>query len=129
MAARVIHYGVDDCHRLTVLRGLGYSVDDCSSLAQLRAAFSANRQADAVCITETEGNSPEAAVFLAKSASQAPLVLFRRSNGLCSEEKFDLVVDTLTSPQQWVNAVETLVLRHQALRSRAQWQGAQPAAS
>ncbi len=126
MPAQVIHYGIDDCHRLTVLRGTGYSVEDCNSLAQLRAALSANRDAEAVLISETEGDVPEAAAAIAKSSSRVPLVLFRRSNGFCREEKFDLIVETLTSPQQWLNDVKALIQRDRAVRVRAQSVTANP---
>lgn len=119
MAMRVIHYGIDDCYRLTVLRGIGYSVEDCSSLAQLRTALSSNLEADAVFISETEGDMPEAPAVLAKSTSQAPLVLFRHSNRICCEEKFDLIVETLTPPQKWLNDVKALIQRGRRLRARS----------
>jgi hypothetical protein len=123
MAARVIHYGIDDCYRVTVLRGLGYSVDDCTSLTQLRAALLANGEAEAVLISETEGTLPEAAAAIAKSSSRAPLVLFRRSNGICKEEKFDLVVETLTSPQQWVDDVKALIQQSRVVCACTQSRG------
>ena len=126
MTTRVIHYGVDDCHRLTVLRGIGYAVEDCSSLAELRAALSQNRDAEAVLISEMEGDVPEDAAALAKCSSQAPLVLFRISNGFCREEKFDLIVEALASPQQWVSDVNALIQRSRTLDASSQSVAANP---
>lgn len=110
---RVIHFGTDECHRITVLRSVGYSVDDCSSLTQLRAQLSSDADALAVCITEDLAGPPEAAASVAKSCSSAPLVLFRRSNGDCEETAFDLIVETLTPPQKWLNEIEDLIARSQ----------------
>jgi hypothetical protein len=120
MAARVIHYGLDECHRLRILRNAGYAVDDCHSLPQLREALSTDGGAEAVFITEEIGYLPEAAVSLTKSSSRAPLVLFRCSTGEYEEEKFDLVVESLTPPQQWLSEVETLILHSQGVRAQSQ---------
>lgn len=120
MAARVIHYGVDNCHRLTILRSLGYSVDDCSSLLQLREALTAGNKTGAVFITEDEPQGCQAAVSLAKSCTSAPLVLFRRSNADCCEGSFDLVIESLTPPQDWLHAVQGLITRCRSLSRRVQ---------
>jgi hypothetical protein len=119
MAARVIHFGTDECYRITVLRSVGYSVDDCSSLVELRAELSTDGGAVAVCITEGISGPPEAAVSLAKTCSSAPLVLFRRSNRDCEAAAFDLVVDTLTPPQEWLTDMQDLIVRSQDLRARS----------
>jgi hypothetical protein len=115
MAARVIHYGMDDCYRVAVLQGIGYTVEDCGTLVQLGAALSANPEVEAVLISETEGQTLETAAALAKSSSNAPLVLFRCLNGAYGDEKFDLIIETLTHPQKWVNDLKTLIERKQVL--------------
>lgn len=120
MAARIIHYGTDECHRLTVLRRSGYSVDECNSLIQLSDALSVEDGADAVFFSETEGVLPEAAVSLAKARPQVPFVLFRCSNGGYKEETFDLVIESLTPPQKWLNEVQALIVRSQALQAESQ---------
>jgi len=119
MAARVVHYGVDECHRLTVLRSAGYAVDNCSSLPQLREALSTEGKPQAVFVTEDDRDSPRPVISIAKSCSSAPLVLFRRSNAIFDEENFDLVIDSLTPPTQWLNEVQELIVNGQTLRARS----------
>jgi hypothetical protein len=119
MAARVIHYGNDECHRLTVLRSAGYAVDSYNSLPQLREALTTNGKPEAVFITEDDRDSPLLVVTIAKSCSSAPLVLFRRSNAIFEEEHFDLVIDSLTPPTQWLNELQELIVHGQTLRARS----------
>lgn len=118
-AARVIHFGTDECHRLRVLRSVGYSVDDCASLAQLRAELAAHEETAAVCITEDLAEPPETAASFVRSCTPAPVVLFRRTNRECEEAPFDLVVDTLTPPQKWLSEIQELIAGSQALRAQS----------
>lgn len=119
VAARVIHFGTDECYRITVLRSVGYSVDECSSLVQLRAELASNGEAVAICITEDFTDPPETAVPLVRSCTPAPLVLFRRSNRDYEETPFDLVIDTLTPPQRWLTEIQDVIQRSQALRAHS----------
>lgn len=120
MAARIIHFGPDDCHRLTVLRSAGYSVDACGSLGQLRASLVADREADAVVMTEGDGVAPEEAITLARSHSSAPVVLFSGSNRSYEESSFDLVVHSLTPPDEWLVEVDVLIAKNRELRAQSE---------
>jgi len=115
MAARVIHFGPDDCHRLMVLRSAGYAVDGCASLAQLRASLQAGGEADAVLMTEGDGVAPEDAASLAKSCSSAPVILFSGTNRAYEGAAIDLVVHSLTPPEVWLNEVDALIAKSRVL--------------
>jgi hypothetical protein len=116
MAARVIHFGVDDCHRLMVLRSAGYSVDNCDSLGQLITKLETDGEADAVVMSDCDGISTEEAASLARTHTKAPVVLFRSTNRSVEESAFDLVVHSLTPPEVWLNEVDALIAQCQMLR-------------
>jgi hypothetical protein len=109
MISRVVHYGVDECHRIAVLRSKGYAVENCNSLPQLHNALAAKGGTDAVLMTEGETDPLENAIILTRSQCSAPLVLFRSTNGDADDQVFDLVIETLTTPQQWLNDIESLI--------------------
>jgi hypothetical protein len=115
MAARVIHFGPDDCHRLMVLRSAGYAVDGCMSLAQLRASLLGGRAADAVLMSDGDRFAPESAAALAKSCSSAPVVLFSGTNRAYEDAAFDLVVHSLTPPEVWLHEVDALIAKSRVL--------------
>src|ERR1700680_5076279 len=117
MAARVIHFGPDDCHRLIVLRSAGVSVDACNSLGQLWVSLTAGGEADAVVMSDADGIAPEEVVSLAKTHSSAPVVLFRGTNRVYEDSRFDLVVHTLTPPEVWLSEVNTLIAKGRILRA------------
>jgi hypothetical protein len=117
MAARVIHFGPDDCHRLIVLQSAGFSVDACNSLGQLRASLTVGGEADAVVMSDADGIAPDEVVSLAKTHSTAPVVLFRGTNRVYEDSRFDLVVHTLTRPEVWLNEVNTLIAKGRVLRA------------
>jgi hypothetical protein len=108
---RLIHFGSDDCHRVNVLRSAGYSVDDCRSMRAFREALSADRKPAAVFITEREGDPTGDAISLTKSHSAAPVIFFRRSHCDLSNENFDLVIESLTPPEQWLQEIDQLIAR------------------
>ncbi len=116
MAARVIHFGPDDCHRRIVLQSAGYSVDECYSLSELRAHLLTGAVFEAVFISEVEGFSPEDAAALARMHCCGPIVLFRGTNISDADSEFDLVIHALTPPDVWLDEVETLIARRRASR-------------
>jgi hypothetical protein len=120
MAASVIHFGVDDCHRIKVLEIAGYFVRNCGSLRQLRATLLEENSAAAVFMSEGDGVPPRAAILIARTHSSAPVVLFKGPCGYCEESEFDLVVPTLTPPEIWLNELNSLVARSKDIRSRSQ---------
>ena len=119
MAVRVIHFGPDDCHRLTVLRSAGYSVDACNSLGQLHASLLAGGVADAVVMSDGEGVAPAEVISLARTHSSAPVVLFRGTNRAYEDSMFDLVVHTLTPPEVWLTEVDAVIAKHRVLRAHS----------
>jgi hypothetical protein len=118
MAARVIHFGPDDCHRLTVLRSAGFAVDDCASLAQFRGSLLSGSHADAVLLSDGEGFAPEDAAALARNSSTVPVVLFSGTNRTYQGAAFDLVVHSLTPPEVWLHEVDALIAKTRVLGGR-----------
>jgi hypothetical protein len=127
MGVRIVHYGVDDCHRVPVLTFAGYSIADCRSIVQLRAALQSTEEAGAVVMTEIEDLAPHRAVWIARWASAAPLVLFPSRTSRIFEPEFDLVVPALTPPEQWLSEMAELIDRSFELRARSQILKAQSA--
>jgi hypothetical protein len=115
MAARVIHFGPDDCHRLTVLRSAGFTVDDCASLTQFRGSLLNGSHADAVLLSDGEGFAPEDAAALARNCCSAPVILFSGTNRNYEGAAFDLVVHSLTPPEVWLHEVDTLIATSRVL--------------
>ena len=109
MEGHVLHIGVDDCHRVAVLRSVGYRVDECGSLPQLARALERTKGAVAVFMTESDGLSPEKAISLARERSAAPVILFQSSNQETNDRAFDLVIPPLTSPDRWLREVGALL--------------------
>ena len=118
MAARVIHFGPDDCHRLTVLRSAGFAVDDCPSLTQFRGSLLSGSHADAVLLSDGEGFAPEDAALMARNCSSAPVVLFSGTNRAYEGAAFDLVVHSLTPPEVWLHEVDALIAKSRVLGER-----------
>ena len=115
VAARVIHVGVDTCHRLPVLENAGYRIRACASISQLRAALESEVPLDAVLISEGDGAAHQDAVALARSCTAAPIVLFRETQRNYSESAFDLVIPLLDPPRAWLPEIAALIAGRQAL--------------
>ncbi len=120
LAARVIYYGADDCHRLMVLRIAGYSVDECHSLVQLRDCLARGGQADALLLSDAEGVEPNEAIALARTHSSAPVILFRSTTLAYEDTGVDLIVHTLTAPEVWLAEVDRLIAKGRASRAKSQ---------
>jgi hypothetical protein len=115
MAARVIHFGVDDCHRVTVLQGAGYDVKESLSLDRLRIDLKTERDVDAVFISEDDRSSTERAAELVRRHCEATLILFRRTQRELDEKKFDRVYSSLTPPQNWLLGTAELIEMKRAI--------------
>lgn len=120
MSVQIVHYGVDDCHRVPVLKFAGYSIADCRSVAQLRAALRSTQEAGAVVITQIDDQASRCAVSITRSTSTVPLVLFPWRTSCNFESEFDLVIPALTPPEQWLCEVAELIDRSLAIRARSQ---------
>jgi hypothetical protein len=120
LAARVIHYGADDCHRLMVLRSAGYSVEDCRSLVQLRDRLARGAPADALLLSDAEGEEPNEAIALARTQSAAPVILFRSTTLAYEDTGVDLIVHSLTPPEVWLPDVDALIEKCRASRAKSE---------
>ena len=108
MAAKLIYFGTDTCHRLPVLRRAGYIVENCRSAEQLGALLESG-EIDAVITTDRDGDVPDHVVALIRAQWPVPVILFRDSNRNCNERRFDLVIAALTSPPRWLQELESLI--------------------
>ncbi len=120
MAARVIHFGVDKCQRLNILKRAGYSLDVCSSLVHLRLALNSEIDADVVMMSDDEGSVPAEAISLTRSESLVPVIFFPSSDRSTESAQFDLVVPTFTPPEDWLLDLALLIVRSRAIRDRSQ---------
>ena len=118
MAASVVHFGDDVCFRLPVLRSAGYTVAECDSLEMLTAALA--RNPDAVLL-EAEPLAPmRDAAVLVRSSSRAALILFCNETGRPVPDEFDLVIPSLTAPEQWLDKIAALLQQSRTMRPQAQ---------
>lgn len=120
MAARVIHFGVDDCYRLRVLRQAGYEIAECGDFKEFRAALRSEADADAVMLNDSFGSLPLQAIPLARSRTWAPIILFPNPKRAYELEELDLVVPSFTPPQEWLLDVANLIERSRAIRAQSQ---------
>lgn len=120
MAARLIHFGLDDCYRVNVLRRAGYEIDDCTSLVQLREALESNAEADAVMLNGVHGSIPFQAISITRSRIPAPIVLFTNPGHTYPIDKIDLIVPAFTRPTEWLLDLAKLIIHYRTVRSRSQ---------
>lgn len=116
-AERVLHFGEDTNHRVAVLRLAGYTVDSCASLEQMISWFRGGQRVDVVCVSEEPGCTAEGVLAVARTFSQAPLVLFRANTFNYLQRSWNLEVPPLTPPEVWL--VELARLLPAAEKTRA----------
>ena len=112
MAARIVHFGVDDSFRLAILSSAGFEVEDCDS-SLLQFADALRKSPDAVVLSEDEGLdcTAQKAATLARSECKAPVVLFRNAGTVHEYPELDLIIPTLTEPSIWLQAIHAVILR------------------
>jgi len=120
MAARVIHFGIDECHRLKVLRRAGYEIEACGNLLQLRAALDSQSDAVAIMVNDSDGSVPLQAISVVRSRTSAPIILFPDSVRTYKTEEIDLVVPSFTPPNEWLLDLANLIAHSRAIRARSQ---------
>jgi hypothetical protein len=113
MAAKIVYFGADTCHRLAVLRRAGYVVENSKALEPLGAMLQTD-EISAVLTTDRDIDVSDDLLTLVRSRSFLPLILFRDSNRNCDERRFDLVIPALTSPPRWLADLASLVALVQA---------------
>lgn len=111
MAARVIHFGLDDCYRVPVLVSAGFEVKEATSLGELSVDLRGSEPLDAVLVCEDSGNLAEQAAEMVRQVMPAPVILFRRSQRCIDERKFDRVYTCSTPPPVWLSETAALIAK------------------
>lgn len=109
MAARILHFGQDECNRVIVLRSAGYSVEACPSLPNLDAALRKDAEPDAVVFSERHAPARHNGLTLVRSGSSAPVILFEHTLYYPDEPEYDLVIPNLTPVQEWLDRIAAII--------------------
>jgi len=113
--ASVVHYGIDSCHRIPLLSLAGFEVADCDSLAAFQHLLEVSAF-DAILVTETPC---DALLHTAHRLSDAPLVWFPSDPFPESDSRFDLVIEPLTPPREWIASMERLLIESGRIHAEA----------
>lgn len=116
MAARVLHFGYDDCYRVQVLRSAGYAVTEAMTLPTLERDLQLE-QVQAVILSEDGPRIAERAADIVRQRSPAPVILFRRSLSDLDEGKFDQVYSCYVPPPVWLSRTAELIAASRATRA------------
>jgi hypothetical protein len=120
MRALVVHFGHDVCYRIHVLRSAGYAVRQSTTLVTLTRDLQGEQQIDAVLISENDPVIATAAAELVRRHSCVPLILFRRSEGVLDEMKFDRVYRSLVWPPFWLTEIQLSIKQCQQARKNSE---------
>lgn len=133
MAATLVYFGLDTCHRLPVLVRAGYFVENSLSIPRLGVALDprieSRNDPEAVLMADHDGRLPQDAIALIRARCCAPLILFRDSNHSYAESDFQLVIANLTPPEQWLHQIAALLRQNRLLRARPEPLRSQPLGS
>jgi hypothetical protein len=119
VAARVLHFGWDDCYRSQVLARAGYLVTQAETLESLSRDLEEAEDVAAVVVSESEPGETEQAADVVRRYSQAPVILFRRSPVELDESKFDEVYQGFVTPELWLSRTAELIAQSSALREHS----------
>lgn len=123
MAAKVIHFGWDDCYRVPVFRSIGLEVWEAETLEDLCSGLQRGEKVDAVVLSEDDREVTERAAVVVRQLSSAPLILFRRFHDGLDESRFDRVFGPLAPPEQWlVQTAEMIATSHAVQEESARLQ-------
>ena len=119
MATGVIHFGVDDCSRVLVLRNAGYSVGQCCFVPELKAALEGPLRPSATLFSEYGGITRSEAVSLIRNcAVRTPIIYFSNLYELCDEQSVpDLLVPPFTAPERWLRWVASVIEQNRAMQA------------
>ncbi len=106
---RVVYLGRDDCYRVMILTKAGYAVQQCSSLAELVRSFESGVLADLICIAEGHEPYSAEALSLARTKYITPMILFRNTGWIYNGFKFDLEIESLAPPGEWLGEIERIL--------------------
>ncbi len=118
MAANVVHFGEDMWYRLPVLRSAGYRVEQCDSLEHFSTFLAWGP--DMVVLEEEPLVPLRRAISFTRARSTAHLVLFRHELSSTLVEGCDLVIPSLTAPEEWLVDLATLLERSRIIRADSQ---------
>jgi hypothetical protein len=118
MSVSVVHFGEDMWYRLPVLRSAGYNVEQCDSLENFSTFLAWGPE---MVILEEEPQVPlRKAISFARARSNASLVLFRHELATPLVEECDLVIPSLTAPEEWLVEIATLLEQSRIIRADSQ---------
>jgi hypothetical protein len=112
MAARILHFGLDQCHRIAVLRRAGFYVTEAASLYEVHLLFRSRLPFDAVVVSEDDRTDPREVLELVQRKTKVPVLLFRKANREIDRRGFSYVSQPLDSPGHWLNERALLVVGH-----------------
>lgn len=115
MAARIVHFGADNCSRLLVLEHAGYEIDHCPSVVKLGLALTTERDADAVIVTADPKAPRHEVIALVRSRCASPLILFQTAGSGYDEPDFDLVIPALTPTHEWLEKIAAIIERSRSI--------------
>ncbi len=119
MAARVLHFGWDDCYRVQVLQRAGYIVSRASVLDALEFELGEREPVDAVIVSEGKPDRSEQAAKVIRRRSAVPIILFRSSPCALDDRNFDQVYPSFVPPQVWLARTAELIAQSRALQARS----------
>ena len=112
MAPKLIYYGTDNSHRLSVLRAAGYFVENCRSASELVSFLeSGGAEILVILFSDEERETPLEAIDIARARCSAPLIVFRDSTSH-REIGFDFIIPNLTPPAEWLKDVASQIERN-----------------
>lgn len=112
MAPKLIYYGTDNSHRLSVLRAAGYVVENCKSAPELISFLEYDAEILVILFADEEGEPPLEAVDVVRARCSALLMVFRDSTTLHDEIGFDFIIPNLTPPAEWLRDIASLIERN-----------------
>lgn len=122
MAATVLHFGADICQRLPLLNSVGYSVKVCPTLPEFRSLIRQKADAEAVLVASERSRERREVISLTRENTHARLILFASYSGAYQSE-FDLVIEPLTPPEEWLRRVVAFIelnARSKSIRERSE---------
>jgi hypothetical protein len=111
-AARILYFGDDECHRMAVLELAGYEAKLCSSEPELVEQLD---DAAAVLFSRAPAKLPD--IQELRNRTNIPFVAF---GGSAKAEDFDLVIEPLTKPEEWLERLSHTIQISRELRKSSE---------
>lgn len=109
MAAKILHFGWDDCHRVQLLRVAGFAVMESETLEELCDHLQRGKPVDAVILSEAAPRTIQQAAAIVRTHCAAPMILFRRTLRQLDESSFDQVFAWFIPPPEWLEKTAELI--------------------